>query len=114
MGVVSWLFVAFGALIWFGGWRSWAHSGDALRSWMLGAPWLGLCFLLLQVALFLRWLGVAVPPDAVPWLAGVPAIIAVCVGTFGWPDWAKPPWYRRLEALEREVRDREGPNAHLW
>ncbi|TAK35830.1 MAG: hypothetical protein EPO21_04895 [Chloroflexota bacterium] len=95
-------FVACGAAVWFGWWRSWVdHPRLQYYAWRMPcAPWIGMMFAMMIVLGILRNMGISLPQKMMaaallPWAA-----IGFSVMVFHWPRWALPPWYRKL-MLER-------------
>jgi uncharacterized membrane protein YccC len=85
-------------------------------------PWLAVTGVAIVVLSQLRRAGVDAPDWLVVSIVMCFFVFAMVVGTFVWPDWALPPWYRRYRAAlrnrarEAELRnrgDRAGPIGKL-
>lgn len=104
--IAIWLVVAWGVLVWFGVYRSWARMRIPPRRWMLGVPWLALGLVVLQLLAAAHALGLQ-ESDTVKQVVVCLALAVMLIGAsevaFEWPEWGKPPWYRRLQKLEMEA-----------
>ncbi|TAK35828.1 MAG: hypothetical protein EPO21_04885 [Chloroflexota bacterium] len=91
-------FIAAGAAIWFGWWRSWV---DWPMQYYLhrtpGVPWFALAMAFGGIVIILRSIGIEVPQFLVEVVILSCIIIALVVAAFQWPRWALPPWYRKLQ-----------------